>query len=150
MATFALRWAMRIAPPQDKVRILTDRWPVVVVKEQGTLSGDERRHAMVALSAAVLGRDGVYGMVLDLQHAALLSVLDRELLEAFGRAAGHNCRAVAALTHAGSGSVSAMLWARALQQSVVLVGSVPEGIQSCRRVLGLSSAHPTDPAGLGA
>jgi len=125
-------------PLQDKVRILVDSWPVLIVKELGALSTDVRRCAMVALSGAVLGRGGFYGLVLDFQHAELLSVVDRELVDAFGRAAGRSCRAVAAVTQTGSGSVSAMLWARALKQNVVLVGSVPEGLRSCCRVLGVA------------
>lgn len=137
---------MRTAPLHDKVRILMDGWPVVLVKEPGVLTADERRHAMVALSAAVLGRGGLYGMILDLQHAELLSVVDREIIVAFGRATSHNCRAVAALTPTASGPVTAMLWARALRQDVILVGSVPEGMQLCRRALGLSS--PADSRGL--
>lgn len=129
---------MRTAPLHDKVRILTGSWPVVVVAERGALSAQERRHALVALSAAVLGRGGVYGMVLDLQHAELLSASDREIIGAFGRAAGRDCRALTALTQAGSGPVTAALWARALQREVVLVGSVPEGLRVCRHALGTS------------
>ena len=129
---------MRAVLLQDKVRILANRWPVLIVRERGALTADERRCAMVALSAAARGRGGLYGLVLDFQHAELLSVADRELIEAFGRAAGRRCRAVAAVTQTGRGSVSAMLWARALQQSVVLVGSVPEGVRSCCRVLGVA------------
>jgi len=141
---------MRIATLRDKVSILTDRWPVVVVRERGALSAEERRCAMVTLSAAVLGRGGLYGLVLDFQDVQPLSALDRELVEVFVRAAGHNCGAVAALTQPGAGSVSAMLWARALGQSVVLVGAVPEGIRLCRRLLGLSPVKAVGPADLGA
>lgn len=84
-------------------------------------------------------------MVLDLQHAELLSVSDREVIGAFGRAAGHDCRVLTALAQTGSGRITAALWARALQREVVLVGSVPEGLRVCLHALGtsLSNAGPT-------
>ena len=126
------------APLPDKVQLLTDGWPVLVVREDGVLNPDERRHAMVALRAAVLAKGGLYGLVLDLQFAGLLSVVDRDLVGAFGRAAGRTCRAVAAVTHGASGPVTAMLWARALQQDVALVCSVAAGTGMCRRALGLT------------
>lgn len=130
---------MRAAPLENKVRILTDSWPIVVVTESGALNAEERRHAMVALSAAVLSRGGPYGLVLDLDCAELLSNDDRAVIAAFGRAAGHSCRAVSVVTQAAAGCVTGYLWARELQQSPVLVSSVADGILACGRALGMAS-----------